>query len=338
MSIATTINGWKFDPLAAALKLVAASPEPIPTMPAYRVPDFADFAPLAALVQADPQAHYDALESLARFRGQISDAVAAGRLHSAGTATALFGIANDLVSNGSKAVALAAPLGPVAQASAVAGLVLAAYKQAEAEVRELEAALGRLAEGVLRDAAEAAAVVLPGSSPTARHGMDQLAQLARPPAHPAAAPEPGPALPAPPMPMQVEPASVGRDAAPVNAPPPAPGGSPAGAAAAQAALAQVGTPYVWGGNQPGGFDCSGLTSWAYAQAGVHIPRTAAEQTVGRQVSYEELQPGDLVLWSGHAAMYVGDGKMVEAGDPVQVNPVRTSNLGMAFNGFWRPTG
>ena len=87
-----------------------------------------------------------------------------------------------------------------------------------------------------------------------------------------------------------------------------------------------------------GFDCSGLTSWAYKQAGLDIPRVAADQTVGRQVSYEELQPGDLVLWSGHAAMYAGDGMMIEAGSPVQMNPVRTENLGMTFRGFWRPTG
>ena len=90
---------------------------------------------------------------------------------------------------------------------------------------------------------------------------------------------------------------------------------------------------MWGGAAPGGFDCSGLTSWAYKQAGLDIPRVAADQTVGRQVSYEELQPGDLVLWSGHAAMYAGDGMMIEAGSPVQMNPVRTENLGMTFRKY-----
>ena len=56
------------------------------------------------------------------------------------------------------------------------------------------------------------------------------------------------------------------------------------------------------------------------------------------MSQDELLPGDLAVWDGHVAMVIGDGKMVEAGDPVQVNPVRTTNIGMPFKGFYRPTG
>ncbi|WP_257161876.1 C40 family peptidase [Corynebacterium cystitidis] len=109
-----------------------------------------------------------------------------------------------------------------------------------------------------------------------------------------------------------------------------------GKAAVAAAKSQLGTPYVWGGSQPGGFDCSGLTSWSYAQAGLEIPRTAENQTVGQQVSADQLQEGDLVVWDGHVAMYAGDGQMIEAGDPVQMSPLRTENIGMPFKGFWRP--
>lgn len=71
---------------------------------------------------------------------------------------------------------------------------------------------------------------------------------------------------------------------------------------------------------------------------MELPRTAESQTVGRQVSADELQPGDLIVWDGHVAMYSGGGQMVEAGSPVQTNPLRTNNMGMAFKGFWRPTG
>lgn len=104
------------------------------------------------------------------------------------------------------------------------------------------------------------------------------------------------------------------------------------------ALSQQGVPYAWGGTTPGqGLDCSGLTQWAYREAGVDIPRLAQEQSVGSPVDRSDLRPGDLAVWDGHVAMVIGNGQMVEAGDPVQVSAVRTENIGMGFHGFYRPT-
>lgn len=104
------------------------------------------------------------------------------------------------------------------------------------------------------------------------------------------------------------------------------------------ALTQLGVPYRWGGTTPGvGLDCSGLTQWAYHEAGLDIPRLAQEQDIGKAVSAGSLRPGDLAVWDGHVAMVVGEGTMIEAGDPVKLSPIRTTNAGQGFQGFWRPT-
>ncbi|MBL1106029.1 C40 family peptidase [Streptomyces sp. 5-8] len=100
------------------------------------------------------------------------------------------------------------------------------------------------------------------------------------------------------------------------------------AAALAAARAALGRPYVWGANGPSGFDCSGLMQWAYAHAGVHLPRTSQEQRfAGRQVPLSQARPGDLVVYrsdASHVAMYAGHGQVIHApypGAPVRYDPV-----------------
>jgi cell wall-associated NlpC family hydrolase len=105
----------------------------------------------------------------------------------------------------------------------------------------------------------------------------------------------------------------------------APAQSKGAGAAVQAALSQLGKPYVWGAAGPGSFDCSGLTMWAWAQAGVNLPHQSAEQQgLGTSVAQSQLQPGDLVFFGSpayHVGLYIGNGMMVHApttGDVVKV--------------------
>ncbi|MFG3289347.1 NlpC/P60 family protein [Streptomyces sp. NPDC048179] len=89
------------------------------------------------------------------------------------------------------------------------------------------------------------------------------------------------------------------------------------AAAFAAAKTKIGTPYVYGATGPSSFDCSGLTSWAYAQAGVSIPRTSESQsTIGTRIySTSGLQVGDLVFFFNdlhHVGLYAGNGQILHA--------------------------
>jgi cell wall-associated NlpC family hydrolase len=127
------------------------------------------------------------------------------------------------------------------------------------------------------------------------------------------------------------------------APPPTAAG---GAGAVQAAESQLGVPYVWGGESPRGsadpgFDCSGLTAYAWGQVGVGLPHySGAQMSDSTPVPLSDLQPGDLLFYgpggSEHVAMYVGPGTMIEApetGESVHLTGLR---LGGGFVGAGRP--
>ncbi|KGF15534.1 NlpC/P60 family protein [Corynebacterium freneyi] len=83
-----------------------------------------------------------------------------------------------------------------------------------------------------------------------------------------------------------------------------------------AARSQIGTPYVWGGAQPGGFDCSGLTSWAYQQVGKSIPRTSQAQANGGQsVGMGGKQLGDIIVFypgATHVGIFSGGNNVIHA--------------------------
>lgn len=80
----------------------------------------------------------------------------------------------------------------------------------------------------------------------------------------------------------------------------------------------LGAPYVWGGNSPSGFDCSGFTQYVFAQFGISLPHSAAAQAqMGTPVSKADLQPGDLVFFNtsggiSHVGIYIGGDKFIDA--------------------------
>jgi cell wall-associated NlpC family hydrolase len=110
--------------------------------------------------------------------------------------------------------------------------------------------------------------------------------------------------------------------------PPAPPVASIGNEIAMRAISQLGKPYVWGGADLTGFDCSGLVRFIYDQVGIAVPRTAAEQfSAAKPIELKGLEPGDLLFFRtqgkqriSHVAIYTGEGRFVHAprtGQPVE---------------------
>lgn len=311
------------DPIAAAQLILRHIPAPLPQLPFLSTPDFSAIEPLAAFVGAQPAGQV--LRNAANLLGKDRDTI----VKVFGQASSLvFFAAKDLSNIVVGLIRDTQPLIPLLSNPATAigaGIKIAvqvgwAVTQAGFTLNGLANDLAPLAKQLAEIVTHAASQPAIAASSQAKAAMHELERhiTARDITHPK---------------QEVTQLAAVQQAGP----PPARGGSAAGEAAVAAAKQQLGTRYAWGGSAPGGFDCSGLTSWAYQQAGVELPRLAQEQNIGQQVRYEDLQPGDLAVWDGHVAMYAGDGMLIEAGDPVQMNPVRTENMGMAFKGFWRPT-
>jgi cell wall-associated NlpC family hydrolase len=165
--------------------------------------------------------------------------------------------------------------------------------------------------------------------------------------------EPGPVMPGPVMPAPAVPGPVMPGATapvPVTPAPAATGPSLMGyqqstSYVIQRALSQRGVPFLYGGGNAAGptrgtglkanivgFDASGLIQYAYAGAGIKMPRTSGEQcNVGRKVPLSQAKPGDLMCYgpagTQSVAMYLGNGQMIEATEPtVTVSPARTSGM------------
>ena len=106
----------------------------------------------------------------------------------------------------------------------------------------------------------------------------------------------------------------------------------------------LGTPYVWGGSSPSGFDCSGFVMYVYAQVGrlAAAQRRHAVQLRGVSVSRDELQPGDLVFFDGlgHVGIYIGGGQFIHAphtGDVVKISSLDDSWYASTYVGAKRVT-
>jgi len=109
----------------------------------------------------------------------------------------------------------------------------------------------------------------------------------------------------------------------------------------QRAAQFLGTPYAYGGSDPGGFDCSGFVRYIYGEAGYNLPHNAAAQSgLGQTVSREELQLGDLVFFScggggiNHVGIYCGDGRFIHSSSPRSGGVIYSSLTDSYWGGYY----
>ena len=163
-----------------------------------------------------------------------------------------------------------------------------------------------IAREAAREAAEAARAAEQRAAEQAQAGSNSNQTVSTPAANPTPAPAPKPA----------------------ETPAPAPVSSASGQAVLNYAYSFLGTPYVWGGSTPSGFDCSGFTSYVYRHFGVNLPRVSRSQaTVGTKVAYSNLQAGDLVFFGNggisHVGIYIGGGNMIHSPRPGKTVEIST---------------
>jgi cell wall-associated NlpC family hydrolase len=202
--------------------------------------------------------------------------------------------------------------------ASIDGELAAAVARAEAQLRaEREAAARREAQAAALRAAQAAArppATVPPRPVTTDEGGDgetrgrvRAAGTGSTPADADELPDPGPV-------------------------------SPGAAAAIAAARSQLGVPYRWGGSTPGrGFDCSGLTQYAWAAGGRSLPHSSrAQHAMTRRITADELQPGDLVFGGSpvhHVGLYIGGGMMIHAprtGDVIRIASIYSTSKPVSF--------